>query len=86
MITQDHGTTNNVVFANNWVSGGTCSVNMTPKPLGSLNAITVDNNIFTDNSTKHCPILDTTHTDLSVSGNVFAGTGLPVPINNKGAN
>jgi hypothetical protein len=30
--------------------------------------------------------LDTTHTDLNVSGNVFAGTGLPVPVNNKGAN
>jgi Right handed beta helix region len=86
MITQDHGTTSNVVFDNNWVSGGACSINMTPEPLGSLSGITLDNNIFTDNSTKHCPILDTTHTDLNVSGNVFAGTGLPVPVNNKGAN
>ena len=60
MITQDQGTTSNVVIDNNWVSGGACSVNMTPKPLGALNAITTDNNIFTDNSTKHCPILDTT--------------------------
>lgn len=85
MITQDHGTTSNVVFDNNWVSGGTCSVNMTPKPLGSLNAITMDNNIFTDNSTKNCPILSTTKTDLSAAGNVFAGGGA-VPVNNKGAN
>ena len=60
MITQDHGTTSNVVFDNNWVSGGACSVNMTPKPLGSLNGITMDNNIFTDNSAKGCPILSTT--------------------------
>jgi hypothetical protein len=86
MITQDHGTTNNVVFDNNWVSGGACSVNMTPKPLGSLNAITLDNNIFTNDSTLGCPILDTTATSLSATGNVFAGSGLPVPINNKGAN
>jgi hypothetical protein len=86
MITQDHGTTSNVMFANNWVSGGACSINMTPEPLGSLSGISLDNNIFTDNSTKHCPILDTTHTNLNVSGNVFAGTGLPVPVNNKGAN
>jgi hypothetical protein len=86
MITQNHGVTNNVVFDNNWVSGGACTVNMTPMPLGSLNAITVDNNIFVDDSTAHCPILDTTATNLTAVGNVFAGTGLPVPINNKGAN
>jgi len=86
MITQNHGTTSNVMFANNWVSGGACSINMTPIPLASMSGISVDNNIFTDNSTNHCPILDTTHTGLSVSGNVFAGTGLPVPVNNKGAN
>jgi hypothetical protein len=85
MITQDHGKTSNVVFDNNWVSGGTCSVNMTPKPLGSLTGITMGNNIFTDNSTKHCPILDTSATSLSVSGNVFAGGGA-VPVNSKGAN
>jgi hypothetical protein len=86
MITQDHGTTSDVMFANNWVSGGACSINMTPEPKASLSGISLDNNIFTDNSTKNCPILDTTHTDLSVSGNVFAGTGLPVPVNNRGAN
>ena len=84
MVTQDHGTTSNVVFDNNWVSGGACTLNILPTPLASLGGITVDNNIFTDNSTKHCPILDSPRTDLSVSGNVFAGTGLPVPVNNKG--
>ncbi len=86
MITQDHGTTNNVVIDSNWISGGACSINMTPKPLGALNAITVDSNIFTNNSTNHCPILSTTQTNLTASGNVYAGTGLPVPVNNKGAN
>ena len=86
MITQDHGTTNNVLIDGNWLAGGNCTINMTPKPLGSLNAITVTNNIFTDNSTLHCPILSTTQTNLTASGNVYAGTGLPVPVNNKGAN
>jgi hypothetical protein len=86
MITQDHGTTNNVVIDGNWLSGGKCTINMTPKPLGSLNAITVTNNIFTDNSTLSCPILDTTQTNLTASGNVYAGSGLPVAVNNKGSN
>ena len=86
MITQDHGTTNGVLIDSNWLSGGACTINMTPKPLGSLNAITVTNNIFTDDSTNHCPILDTTQTNLTTSGNVFAGSGAPVPVNNKGSN
>ncbi len=84
MVTQDHGTTSNVVFDNNWVSGGACTLNILPTPLASIGGISVDNNIFTDDSTKHCPILDSPNTDLSVSGNVFAGTGLPVPVNNRG--
>jgi Right handed beta helix region len=84
MVTQDHGTTSGVMFANNWVSGGACTLNILPTPMASLGGISVDNNIFTDNSTKHCPILDSPHTDLSASGNVFAGSGAPVPINNKG--
>jgi hypothetical protein len=84
MITQNHGTTSNVAIENNWVSNGACTVNILPVPLVSLSGITVDNNIFTNNSTSHCPILDTPHVGLSASGNVFAGTGLPVPVNNKG--
>ena len=86
MITQDHGTTNNVVIDGNWLSGGKCTINMTPKPLGALNAITVTNNTFTANSSLSCPILDTTQTNLTATGNVYAGTGLPVPVNNKGSN
>ena len=76
----------NVVIDGNWLSGGKCTINMTPKPLGSLNAITVTNNVFTDNSSLSCPILDTTQTNLTASGNVYAGTGLPVAVNNKGSN
>jgi hypothetical protein len=30
--------------------------------------------------------LDTTQTNLTASGNVYAGTGLPVAVNNKGSN
>jgi hypothetical protein len=84
MITQDHGTTSGVMFANNWVSGGACTLNILPLPLGSMGGIAVDNNIFTDNSTRNCPILDSPTVNLTVSGNVFAGSGLPVPVNNKG--
>jgi hypothetical protein len=51
-----------------------------------LNAITLDNNIFTNDSALGCPILDTTDTNLTASGNVFAGSSQPVPVNDKGNN
>ena len=84
MVTQDHGTTGTLTFNNNWLSGGNCTINMTPKPLKSMGAMTVENNIFTNDSTLHCPILDTLTTNLTTSGNVYAGTGGAVPVNNKG--
>ena len=87
MITQNHGATSNVTIDGNWLSNGKCTINMTPMGMSTdLVGMTVDNNVFTNNSTNSCPILDTTHTSLSASGNTFAGTGLPVPVNNKGAN
>jgi hypothetical protein len=84
MITQDHGKVSNVVVEHNWLSGGNCTINITPKPMASLSAVTIDNNIFTDNSALSCPILDTKKVNLSTAGNTFAGSGAPVPVNDKG--
>ena len=84
MVTQDHGVTDGLVFNANWVSGGNCTINTTPTPLTTLASMTITNNIFTNDSALHCPLLDTLHTDLIASGNVYAGTGLAIPINDKG--
>jgi hypothetical protein len=84
MVTQDHGTVSDLTVDGNWLSGGACTINMTPKPLSSMGAMTINNNIFVNNSTKNCPILDTLSTHLSASGNVYSSGG-PVPVNNKGA-
>lgn len=85
MVTQDHGVTDGLQFNSNWVSGGNCTINMTPKPLKTLAAMSVNNNIFTNDSALHCPLLDTVHTDLTAVGNVYAGTGQPIKVNNRGA-
>ncbi len=84
MVTQDHGAVGTLTFDNNWLSGGNCTINMTPKPLKSMGVMTVENNIFTNDSALHCPILDTLTTNLVTSGNVYAGTGAAVPVNDKG--
>ena len=46
--------------------------------------MTITNNIFTNNSALHCPILDTLNTKLTASGNVFTDSSEPVPVNNQG--
>ena len=84
MVTQDHGVTDDLVFNANWVSGGNCTINMTPTPLTTLASMTITNNIFTNNSALHCPILDTLNTKLTASGNVFTDSSEPVPVNNQG--
>jgi len=51
----------------------------------TMGGMTIENNVFTNDSVLHCPILDTLTTTLTTSGNVYAGTGKAVPVNNKGA-
>jgi hypothetical protein len=84
MVTQDHGATTSLAVNNNWLSGGNTTINMTAKPMKSMGGMSVTNNIFTDDSKLHCAILDTLTTTLNTSGNVYAGTGKSVPVNNKG--
>jgi len=83
MVTQDHGIVGDMQFNNNWVSGGTCTVNLTAKPLPSLTGISLLNNRF--GTHQACSILDTLAVTLVASGNVYSDTGLPVPILNTGA-
>jgi hypothetical protein len=82
MVTQDHGTVGDLQFNNNWVSGGACTVNLTPKPLPSLGGISLSGNRFGTHQT--CTIIDTLTTTLAAAGNVFDDTGLPVKILNTG--
>ena len=84
-VTQDHGAVLDLTVSGNWMSGGACTINVAKKPLASLKNIAVTSNIFTANSTLGCPILDTPAVTMTATGNVWAGTGLPVKVNNKGA-
>jgi len=84
-VTQDHGIVTSLTINGNWMSGGACTINLANKPLPTLVGITMIGNIFNNNSTLNCPVLDTIVTTLTASGNVYAITGLPIKINSNGA-
>ena len=84
-VTQDHGIVTSLTINGNWMSGGACTVNLANKPLATLVGITMNDNIFTNDSALSCTILYTPVTALSASGNVFINTGLPIKMNGNGA-
>ncbi len=73
-VTQDFG----AVIDGNWADGGGCTFNFSHKGGASL-ALTATNNRFGRNSFYDCPILKSTQTTLTQSGNVWDDNAAPVP-------
>lgn len=64
-ITQGRGPVSNVRIADNWIEGGSCSVNIAEGQFGRLFGVAVTNNIF-GVSRSNCPIILTNET-LNIS-------------------
>ena len=77
-VTQDFGAVTDLVIEGNWADGGGCTFNFSHKGGTSL-ALTASNNRFGRNSYYDCPILKSTQTTLTQSGNVWDDDGTPVP-------
>lgn len=72
MITQDHGKVSNSRFSDNWLNGGSCTVNMVEKSYGPLQGLTFERNIFgTDTGIARCAIIKPLTTTLSLDANRF---------------
>jgi hypothetical protein len=78
-VTQDFGLVSDLVISGNYADGGGCTFNLSHKGGTSL-TVTVSDNRFGRNSFYACPILESTQTTLSQSGNVWDDDGTPVPI------
>lgn len=78
-VTQDFGPVTDLVIANNWADGGGCTFNFSHNGGDSL-AVTTQDNRFGRNSYYDCPILKSTQTTLTSSGDVYDDTGDPVPV------
>lgn len=78
-VTQDFGAVTGLVLEGNWADGGGCTFNIAHKTRSSL-AVAVRDNRFGRNSFYGCPILKSTQTTLTASGNVWDDTGTAVPV------
>ncbi len=78
-ITQDFGTVSDVHIEQNFADGGGCTFNFSHKGGAGLSLATVGNR-FGRSSFFDCPILKSTQTTLSSTGDVWDDDGTPVPI------
>lgn len=84
-VTQDHGPVTSLLVDGNYADAGNVTFNIANKGLPSLAGIVITNNRFGHAAVTHCQILYTKVTSITVSGNVFDDTGLPVKILNTGS-
>jgi len=78
-VTQDFGAVGDLHIESNWADGGGCTFNFAHKGGTSLSLSAIGNR-FGRNSSFGCPILKSTQTMLTSSGNVYDDDGSPVPI------
>jgi hypothetical protein len=78
-ITQDFGAVTDILLDHNWADGGGCTFNLSHKGGTSL-AVTSRANRFGRSSSFSCPILKSTLTTLTASGDVYDDTGAAVPV------
>jgi hypothetical protein len=78
-VTQDFGAVGDLHIESNWADGGGCTFNFAHKGGTSL-TLSATNNRFGRNSFYGCPILKSTQTTLTASGNVYDDDGSPVPV------
>lgn len=79
-ITQDFGSVDNVRIEKNYMDGGGCTLNISHKGGSDLYHVHVHDNRFGRNSRLDCPIIVSSETHLTHSGNIYADNGEPVAV------
>lgn len=78
-VTQDFGAVTNLLVEGNFANGGGCTFNLSHKGAASL-AVTTHDNRFGRNSFYDCPVLKSTQTTLTSTGDVWDDDGTAVPV------
>lgn len=79
-VTQDFGETADLHIEGNWADGGGCTFNFSHKGGPSLDDVVTTGNRFGRGSYFDCPILKSTQTNLTSTGDVWDDDGTDVPI------
>jgi hypothetical protein len=81
MITQDTGHVSNVQLSNNFIDGGSCSINVAQKSYGPIGGLSIVNNGFGRNtSIPGCSILIPKGMPVTTSGNYYADSQASVAV------
>ena len=80
MMTQNYSRTSDVRITGNWLSGGSCTVNLSEKGKGPFKGIRLEGNRFGSSSIAGCAVIAPSTSDVTVNGDVFEATGARVTI------
>lgn len=82
MITQDRYRSTNITIAGNWLSGGSCTLNIAEKARGPITGLTIRDNRFGTSRITNCPIIapPTTTQIATITNNLWDTTNTPITI------
>jgi len=80
-VTQQTDNTNGLVFANNWVGGGGCSVNVAVKGMSAMTGVNLSGNRFYRTSIYKCPMIVDTTVKADTSNNRYLDNNAAIAIN-----
>jgi Ca-dependent carbohydrate-binding module xylan-binding len=80
MVTQNVTRTSGVRVTGNWLSGGGCTVNLSEKGKGPILGFRLSGNRFGPSLQANCAVIAPPTTDVTLDGDVWDATGLPVTI------
>ena len=80
MITQNLARSREITVTGNWISGGWCTINLSEKGKGPIEAMTVQDNLFGTSRNYHCGIIAPTTSPVTMINNTFTDTGTQVTV------
>ena len=75
MVTQNVARTREVTVSGNWISGGWCSINLSEKGKGPIEAFVVQNNEFGPSDKYECGVIAPPTSAVTMINNVYAQSG-----------
>ena len=80
MVTQNVARTREVTVSGNWIAGGWCSINLSEKGKGPIEAFAVQNNRFGASRNSPCGIIAPPTSPVTMTNNIYTDTGAQVTV------
>ncbi len=80
MITQNVARSRQITVSGNWISGGWCTINLSEKGKGPIEAMTVQDNLFGTSRNDPCGIIAPLTSPVSMINNIYTASGGQVSV------